>query len=96
MNLGEILGAALKERAAPDDSLLWFALTDLTASHYGFHPDEVLETLPEIVADLAAQGGSIFRPLETRHGFATLALMIAHRLLGTDAESAPLLDMPLH
>jgi hypothetical protein len=97
MNLGEVIGAALMERAAPDDSLETFATTDLIASHYGLHPDEVLEVVVTIASEQLQRGGSLCRILETRHGFGLLGVMVAQRLLGSDEiEAVPLITPSLH
>ena len=73
------------------------AATDVIACHYALHPQEVSEVLCDIALELAERGGSILGPLETRHGFATLGVMVAQRLLGGDeAAKTPLLTLSIH
>jgi hypothetical protein len=96
MTLGELLCAALTKQAAPEDALVP-AATGLIASHYGLHPEEVEETLWDIAADMAERGGSIFGPMQTPHGFTTLGVMVAQRLLGGDETAeVPLLTLSIH
>lgn len=95
-SLGELLGAALKEQAAPGDSLVP-AATDLIASHYALHPDHVGAVIWEIAADLHDRGGALARLLSDRHGFSTLGLMAVQRLLDSDeATAVPLLALSIH